>query len=186
VISALTAAAFVAGCGVALAFAHYLARRHESISGAFWAGLITFGVLCGFAGKGLDERDTAAGRAVAARWLGLRAYLRGDESFADLPPAAVAVWDRYLSYGDALGTTRVCSALIDLGMGNRRRVWSSFGGTWHRVRVSYPSFWGRYGQKATGLIVRAALTLRPWCSGWGWWYGARTAWCVPSSTWRCR
>jgi hypothetical protein len=159
VVSAITAAALVAGAGVALAVAHYLVRRHDSIGGAFWAGLVTFGVLVGFAGKGFGERDTAAGRAVAARWLGLRAYLRGDESFADLPPAAVAVWDRYLSYGDALGTTRVCSAVIDLGMGNRRRVWSSFGGTWHRVRVSYPSFWGRYGQKATGLIVRAALTL---------------------------
>src|SRR2546421_3888754 len=87
----------------------------------------------------------------------MRAYLRGDESFAELPPAAVTVWDRYLSYGDAVGATRVCSAVIDLGMGNRKRVWSSFGGTWHRVRVRYPSFWPRYGKTATRLIVRGVL-----------------------------
>src|SRR5439155_20434666 len=104
-------------------------------------------------------RDTPAGREVAGRWLGLRAYLRGDESFANLPPSAVAVWDRYLSYGDAVGATRVCSAVIDLGMGNRKRVWSSFGGTWHRVRVRYPKVWGRYGAKATPLIVWAVVNL---------------------------
>src|SRR5439155_172972 len=99
-------------------------------------------------------RDTPAGREVAGRWLGLRAYLRGDESFANLPPSAVAVWDRYLSYGDAVGATRVCSAVIDLGMGNRKRVWSSFGGSWHRVRVQYPKAWPRYGKTATRLILR--------------------------------
>jgi len=116
-------------------------------------------VLGGMAGRDRGERDTAKGRAVAARWLGLRAYLRGDESFADLPPSAVAVWDRHLSYGDALGVTRVCSAVIDLGMGNRRRVWSSFGGRWHRVRVSYPKLWGRYGKTAAGALVPAVVAL---------------------------
>jgi hypothetical protein len=44
-------------------------------------------------------------------------------------------------------------------MGNRRRVWSSFGGAWHRVRVRYPSFWGRYGKTATRLITWAVLTM---------------------------
>ena len=86
----------------------------------------------------LTLMDKQAGREVAARWLGVKGWLRNTEAFADLPPSAVAVWDRYLSYGDALGVTRVCSAVIDLGMGDRKRVWSSFGGTWHRVRVQYP------------------------------------------------
>ena len=42
-----------------------------------------------------DPRRTRhpAGRTVAAHWLGVRDWLRGHEQFADLPPAAVAVWD---------------------------------------------------------------------------------------------
>jgi hypothetical protein len=66
------------------------------------------------AGKVGGERDTAAGRAVAARWLGVRDWLAAHESFADPPPAAVTVWDRYLPYGAALGVTRVAGQVIDL------------------------------------------------------------------------
>jgi hypothetical protein len=47
--------------------------------------------------------------------------------------------------------------VIDLGMGNRRRVWSSYGGAWHQVRIRYPSFWPRYGRTAARLFVRGAL-----------------------------
>jgi hypothetical protein len=121
--------------------------------------IIVWGAVATIAGRVKGERDTPEGQRVAARWLGLRAYLRGDESFADLPPSAVAVWDRYIAYGDALGTTRVCSAVIDLGMGNRKRVWSSFGGSWHRVKVRYPRYWRRYGQKAVRLFVKAFLAI---------------------------
>ena len=99
----------------------------------------------------------STGEEVASRWLGLKQWLRGNDGFADLPPASVAVWDRYLGYGAALGTTRVASAVIDMGMGNRRRVWSSFGGTWHRVRVSYPRFWPRYGHPWGKLVFRGVL-----------------------------
>src|SRR5436305_860214 len=148
--------AAVAGVGVAAAVA--LASRHShDIRGIGAAGLITFGALTALAHKGHGERDTPAGREVAARWLGVKGWLRNTEAFADLPPSAVAVWDRYLSYGAALGTTRVSSAVIDLGMGNRKRVWSSFGGTWHRVRVRYPSFWPRYGKTAPRLVTRGVL-----------------------------
>lgn len=132
---------------------------HSRSGGSFVAVVFMWFALAYLAGKSRGERDTPEGRAVAARWLGLKAFLRAHESFADLPPAAVTVWDRYLSYGDAVGATRVCAAVIDLGMGNRRRVWSSFGGTWHRVRVRYPSFWPRYGQKAARLTVKGCIAL---------------------------
>jgi hypothetical protein len=151
--SILAAGAGAAAVAVALAVAHHAVSDHGDIRGVLGAGIITFGVLSSLTGALRGERDTPQGREVAARWLGVRAYLRGDESFAELPPAAVTVWDRYLSYGDAVGATRVCAAVIDLGMGNRRRVWSSYGGTWHRVRVRYPHFWGRYGKTAPGLIT---------------------------------
>jgi Predicted membrane protein (DUF2207) len=127
--------------------------------GVAGAVVLVWAALAVLAGRPYGERDTPPGRQVAARWLGLKAFLRNDTSFADLPPAAVAVWDRYLSYGDAVGATRVCSAVIDLGMGNRRRVWSSFGGTWHRVRVRYPFGWPRYGQPPVRLFVKAGVTL---------------------------
>ncbi len=182
----LTAMAAAAATGVALAVLATL--RNPGTLIASW--MVTMTVLSGIAHRPLGERDTGSGRLVAARWLGVRAWLRNTEAFAELPPAAVAVWDRYLSYGCALGTTRVTSAVIDLGMGNRKRVWSSFGGTsdrsgsatsgaardpdpsWHRVRVRYPAFWPRYGNTATRLIVRGVLSagvgyllLRFWTPG---------------------
>jgi hypothetical protein len=157
VLAVLNGAALVAAIGVGLAILLATRHSHDALRGAGAGWLISFGVLSAITHASHGERDTPAGREVAARWLGVKAWLRGTEAFADLPPAAVAVWDRYLSYGAALGTTRVASAVIDLGMGNRKRVWSSHGGTWHRVRVRYPSFWPRYGKTATRLIVRGVL-----------------------------
>jgi len=165
-VSLLTAAATVAAIGIALAAAYAFDRRTggTSMSGStvLWIGVVSFSVLTSIAGRPHGERDTPAGRDVAARWLGVRAWLRGHEAFADLPPAAVTVWDRYLSYGAAVGATRVSSAVIDLGMGNRRSVWSSYTGpgatpSWHRVRVRYPRFWPRYGKTAPRLVARALL-----------------------------
>ena len=151
----------------------------DPIRTALGAGVFAFGGLSAVAGKVGGERDTAAGREVAARWLGVRAWLRGHEAFADDALAAVAIWDRYLSYGVAVGATRVSSAVIDLGMGNRKRVWSSYTGippgetTWHRVRVHYPRFWPRYGKTAPKLFLRAVIAaaigyvlVRFWYSAW--------------------
>jgi len=150
--------ALAAGAAVALNL-HIQSGNKNDWSLVVWAVLIVWGVLAFLAGRSRGERDTPRGREVAARWLGLKMYLRNDPSFAELPPSAVAVWDRYLSYGDAVGVTPVCSAVIDLGMGNRRRVWSSFGGTWHRVRIRYPFVWRRYGQPPVQLFMKAAAAL---------------------------
>ena len=81
---------------------------------------------------------SATGRAVTARWLGVGLWLRGQgSSFAELPPASVAVWDRYLSYGAALGTTPVVSHAADLAVGTREVLWSHHTGSWRRIRVRY-------------------------------------------------
>ncbi|WP_432836921.1 DUF2207 family protein [Dactylosporangium sp. CA-092794] len=160
VVTALTIVAAIPSFALGLAVALDIQRRHDGdVFGAVWVIVFAWAAFGYFAGKSRGERDTPTGRAAATRWLGLKTFLRNHESFADLPPAAVTVWDRYLSYGDAVGATRVCSAVIDLGMGNRRRVWSSFGGTWHRVRVRYPGFFPRYGQKAVRLILKALAGL---------------------------
>jgi len=49
---------------------------------------------------------TGDGREALGRWLGVRSWLQAHEVFADLPPAAVAVWGRYLAYGAAMDVIR--------------------------------------------------------------------------------
>jgi Predicted membrane protein (DUF2207) len=84
------------------------------------------------------QRDTPAGRAAAARWLGLRDYLGRDEAFDALPPAAVAIWDRYLGYAAALGVAGTASRVPAFGAEDERLVRSAYGGTWHPIRIRYP------------------------------------------------
>jgi hypothetical protein len=90
------------------------------------------------------------GRMRAAHWMGVRDWLHGFPTFADLPPAAVAVWDRYLAYGAALDATPSTSATIDLGYDWRKRLWSAYGGQWRRAKV----------RTKTWAAIRLAL-LRP-------------------------
>src|SRR5579859_3123704 len=67
---------------------------------AWWIVVtIIFGVLTSITSRLLTgEPYTRAGKAAGTRWLGVARWLSGFESLADLPPAAVAVWDRYLAY----------------------------------------------------------------------------------------
>jgi hypothetical protein len=162
----VVAATLLATGGVLLAVFHYAQRQPPSTNSddnpygfLIPAGLFTFFGLLTFGLRYIGERSTPAGVEAASRWLGVKAFLRSHDTFSDLPPSAVAVWDRYLGYGAALGTTRVASTVIDMGMGNKRRVWSSYGGNWRRVRVSYPSFWWRYGRTTRDVITRSLLAL---------------------------
>jgi hypothetical protein len=159
VVSSLTTAAAVVAVGVGLAAFHYGVWADVEDNPGLGAGFFTFVALTALAGRSVGERDTPLGRQVASRWLGVRDWLRGHEQFAELPPASVAVWDRYLAYGAATGTTHLASVVLDLGLGNRRLVWSSYGGAWHRVRVRYPMVWRRYGHPAPILLLRAGLAL---------------------------
>lgn len=152
----LTAAALLAGVGVAVAVLVAVGARGKlPLIGFAW--LFSTVLLAGIGLRDIGDRDTPAGIEAAARWLGVRAWLRNTEAFGELPPSAIAVWDRYLAYGAAVGATRVASAVIDLGLGDRSRVWSSFGGAWHRVRVTYPRFWLRYGQQARPIVLRGLV-----------------------------
>jgi hypothetical protein len=102
---------------------------------------------------------TGSGRRAAEHWLGVREWLRAHPEFRQLPPASVAVWDRYLSYGAALGVTPVTSRTINLGMGTRRTLWSSYGGRWRRVQVRYPKVLPWYGRPGGRLGGQAAWTI---------------------------
>jgi hypothetical protein len=84
------------------------------------------------------QRDTEAGLAAAGHWLGVRAALDEDEAFPAQPPTAVALWERLLSYGAALGVAAGAIRPIPMGAESDTRAWSSYGGRWRQVRVRYP------------------------------------------------
>jgi hypothetical protein len=117
-------------------------------------------------------RLSRMGRHRAAHWLGVRDWLAAHPSFAELPPAATAVWDRYLAYGAALGTTTVASRTIHLGLGRRRTPWSSYGGQWRRVRVRRLGPGQLRGLPAPVLVIAAAALV---AAGVAWTYTWRPA-----------
>jgi hypothetical protein len=121
------------------------------LAGGWWVFLSAliggFGVM-GWIDASRRQRETPAGLEAGGRWLGLRAKLAQDPVFPTLPPTGVAVWERYLAYGAALGLARSAVAALPMGAESDTRAWSSYGGTWREVRVRYP---------------------RLWPPGWGWW-----------------
>jgi hypothetical protein len=101
------------------------------------------------------ERDTPTGLATAARWLGLRTQLAGDDNFAQQPPTAIAVWDRLLSYGAAMGVAPGAVRPLPMGAESETQAWTAYGGRWRLVHVRYPNRfppgWGRAPAAAIGL-----------------------------------
>ncbi|MCU1346909.1 MAG: hypothetical protein JWL70_3175, partial [Acidimicrobiia bacterium] len=77
--------------------------------------------------------------------------------------ASVALWDRYLAYGAALGVSSRAVASLPMGAESPYHAWSSVTGQWRIVRVRYPHFWPpSYGRRplvvaAIGLVQTAAL-----------------------------
>ncbi|MFG2692953.1 DUF2207 family protein [Kitasatospora sp. NPDC048407] len=103
----------------------------------------------------IGERATRSGLERAGHWAGVRSWLRAHEDFAQLPPAAVTVWDRYLAYAAALGVTVRTSRLLGFDSGDKRRVWSSYGGTWRPVRIRYPRLRPGFGASTSRLLQLA-------------------------------
>lgn len=137
------------------------------VAGMLWVALT------GLVKRFRDQRDTPAGAEAAAGWLGVRAHLGRNEVFPSLPLAAVAIWDRYLTYGAALGVARAALRALPMGAEDDHRAWSSFGGRWRVVRVRYPRLrvvWGRppvvallFGLGVGGggyLLLRLMVSLR--------------------------
>jgi Predicted membrane protein (DUF2207) len=127
----LAAAAIVPGPLFAVAAAH---------AGGAVAYGIAAAVILGRAAGGRRQRDTETGLVAASRWLGTRRHLR-EGAFADLPPTAVAIWERYLAYAAALGVAPAAVGAMPMGTDEDRRAWSAQGGTWRLVRIRYPWLW---------------------------------------------
>jgi hypothetical protein len=87
------------------------------------------------------QRETPEGLAAASRWLGVRAAIAEDEEFARQTPLTVAIWDRHLSYGAALGVAQGAIGPLPMGVESDTHAWSSYGGRWRPVRIVYPRLW---------------------------------------------
>ena len=87
------------------------------------------------------QRETPAGLAAASRWLGVRAAIAEDEEFKRQTPITVAIWDRHLAYGAALGVASGATAALPMGSESDTHAWSAYGGRWRPVRIRYPSAW---------------------------------------------
>jgi hypothetical protein len=128
---------------------------HDDPFGWLGASLIIWAALSAVPTLLRADRDTPAGLQAASRWLGVREHLHADEHFAEQPPAAVAIWDRYLSYGAAMGVAAGAVRALPMGSESERQAWSSYGGRWHMVRIHYPQRfppgWGRNPWAAIGL-----------------------------------
>jgi hypothetical protein len=125
---------------------------------AFVAGAA---LLLGWLTSRHPQRETPAGLAAAARWLGVRAELATNEVFPTYTPLAVPLWDRLLAYGAALGVAPAAANPLPMGVESDTRAWSSHGGTWREVRISYPRMWppGWGSEPTTVLAIGAAVAV---------------------------
>jgi hypothetical protein len=114
------------------------------VAAAHAGGAVAYGigaaVIIGRAAGHRRQRDTDEGLRAASAWLGVRRFL-GEGAFTDLPPTAVAVWERYLSYAAALEVATAVVRSMPMGADEDRRAWSAYDGEWRLVRIRYPSFW---------------------------------------------
>jgi hypothetical protein len=116
------------------------------VLGAVWiVGSLVGGLLLSAISVGekasAPDRYTATGHEVTAHWLGVAAWLRAHPTMRDLPPAAVAVWDRYLAYGAALDAIPHAVRVLDFETAGRRaRLTSHHTGAERTVHVKY---WAR-------------------------------------------
>jgi hypothetical protein len=159
---AVVTAALVAAAAVAVIDAN--SKDGDTPFGAVLGfGFVTFSVLMGAFGALRADRDTDAGLAAAGRWLGLRENLDAGGSFPELPPTAVAVWDRYLAYAVALDLAAATAHTLHLGAESDHEAWSAVTGSWRLVRVRYPKRippgWGRapWQTLAAGILQLACL-----------------------------
>ncbi|HYH27478.1 MAG TPA: DUF2207 domain-containing protein [Actinomycetota bacterium] len=138
---------------------------------ALWYGFFVATVI-GVVVDGRRQRDTPAGYRRAGEILGFRRFLR-EGAFEDLPPTAVAVWERHLAYATALGVGRRTLRAIPMGADDDHRAWSAMSGEWREVRIRYPRWWppgwGRmptvsllFGLLLGGLSAAALYGLGSW------------------------
>jgi len=129
----------------------------DPVGAALALGGVAAGALILMVEAANGERDTPAGRKAAGRWLGLRTILADDPLFSEYPPAGVAVWDRLLAFGAAMGVAHGAVRALPLGAESDKEAWSSMGGHWRVVRIRYPRFVPPGYGRRPGLVVLSGL-----------------------------
>jgi hypothetical protein len=161
-----------AAVAVAALLAPLVVRASTDMGGVFclavgWAILSLVGWLVLFVPVGRDDPDryTKRGQRATAHWLGVAAWLRAHPTLRDLPPGAVAVWDRYLAYGVALDVLPHAARVLDFeSVGVRDELWSHHTGRPRLVRVRYLSrnrLLRPLGPVAAGASLTWALVTLP-------------------------
>ncbi|HEY2549843.1 MAG TPA: hypothetical protein VGI64_04635 [Streptosporangiaceae bacterium] len=166
--AALLAAAGLPGTALA---AQAAARGHHP---AAWLPVVVYLVLLQFPARLFrGTRLTAAGRRALAEWTAFRAGVAGSRSQPTAGTALLAAaGDRRIAYAVALGAA---PAAVSAFAPDGKRLWSSFGGTWHRVSVGSSQEKiapGILGQVAAvlGMALYAAPVIvvsRAWGARWG-------------------
>lgn len=137
--------------------------------GALYAYLVLPLAVIGLILYGRRQRDTDAGLEAAGRWRAVQEKLAENPVFAEQPPIAVAMWERLLAYGAALGVAPAAIRPIPMGSEPENRAWSTYGGRWHQVDVHYRHgpHWGVHpGWAALQRLVPAAFAaLFLWLAG---------------------
>ncbi|MQS15728.1 DUF2207 domain-containing protein [Streptomyces kaniharaensis] len=151
----LATALFVAAFGPGVLFALGGLTGGHNIRGAITVGVLPAIPLMYLLARAIGERATRLGLEREAHWAGVQAWLRAHEDFAQLPPAAVTMWDRYLAYGAALGVTTRTTRLLGFDAGDKHQVWSSYGGAWRPVRIRYPRLRLGFGATTAQLLQLA-------------------------------
>jgi hypothetical protein len=119
----------------------------EDFTRSDWLWVAGIGWAVSMAGMGSlrSLRETSKGRSAAAHWLGYRDYCRQTRTFEDLPPAAVTVWERYLSCAVAVGSAHDTAEALPFATEDPEVAWSRSTGSWRQIRVEYPKRLG-FGQ----------------------------------------
>lgn len=111
----------------------------DEAGGAMLTALVAWAFVLTVAAARLRAwRETDAGRAAAAHWLGFRAHVGQTELLMEAPPAAVVVWGRNLSYGVAVGACPAAARALPIGPQRDDEAWSAYGGRWREVDIEYP------------------------------------------------
>ncbi len=150
----------IAGIGFEVYGAAERAAGHDSdVGGGVGVAAILWFIALAFGGPKLRAlRETPAGSAAAARWLGVRNFLRHHEGFQETPPAGVAIWDRLLAYGVALGVAHGTDAALPIGPTRDDEGWSPYRGLWRQVRIKYPHRFG-YGESPGRALLMSLFVL---------------------------
>jgi hypothetical protein len=162
----------------------------ESDNVADWASLgnlltgLAFVVAAAMVGGALwvsrfgAQKDTPAGVAAAAHWLGVREFYRDTGDFEAKSAASVAIWDHHLAYATSVGLAHEVQRQIPFESEHDRHAWSRATGKWRRVKVRYRTLrpgWGKHPVLVAlqSLFIGALFGALAW-AGWN----------VANATWK--